>query len=359
MKPGLARCDQAATWAGGLPAEVARAAINELPKVMRKVTMAREIEREITVVLPVFNEANTIQSLLERLTAELSKVTRDWEIVVINDGSRDNTVESLRPFLSENPDRVLVFSHLRNRGNGAALRSGIQRAHGRVVVTMDADGQHDPAHIKLLLEEMPPYDLVIGERKSNYSGPWQRNLANRFFNQFASYLSQHEVRDLTSGFRAMRRSAVLHFLHLFPEGFSAPTTTTLSFLKAGYNVKFVPIDVGLRRGGKSKIRPWSDGVRFIRLILRMIMLYDPLRIFLPVGTGLAALGVLAWVAGLLNAQRLVLPNSAIFLFSSALMSWLLGLVSDQVSNAQVHYYGDETFVREDLDDLIPHEDKEV
>jgi glycosyltransferase involved in cell wall biosynthesis len=302
------------------------------------------------VVLPVFNEADTITSLVRSLVAAMKQTGIVWEVVMVDDGSDDRTIDSLKALIKAHPEQVRVVRHPHNRGNGAALRSGIRVARGEVVITMDADGQHDPSDIPSLLRHMPPNDLVIGERKSSYAGPWQRKFANRFYNLFASYLSQREVRDLTSGFRAMRREAVLHFLPLFPEGFSAPTTTTLSFLKAGYNVAFVPVDVGPRAGGESKIRPWRDGVRFISLILRMIMLYDPLRIFLPIGAGMFALGVLAWAAGIWNAERLVFPNSAIFLFSSALMTWLLGLVSEQVSNAQVHYHGDETLIVMDLDE---------
>ena len=178
-------------------------------------------------------------------------------------------------------------------------------------------------------------------------GKWYRNLANRFYNLFASWLSESEVKDLTSGFRAMRRNTVLHFLPLFPSGFSASSTVTLAFLKAGYNVKFVPISVQPRVIGKSKIRLWNDGIRFLLIILRMIMLYDPLRIFLPVGSGLTILGIFAWIAGLLDERRLILPNSAIFLFISALLTWLLGLVAGQISSTRVYYHGDETIIIEE------------
>ena len=210
------------------------------------------------------------------------------------------------------------------------------------MVTMDADGQHSPDDINRLVSHIPPYDLVIGARTDSYRGSWYRGVANRFYNRFASWLSQTEVEDLTSGFRAMRRKAVLHFLPLFPSGFSAPTTTTLTFLKAGYNVVFVPIEVGKRVAGESKISVRKDGMRFILIILRMIMLFDPLRIFLISGGVLSLLGLLAWIAGLINAGRLVFPNSAIFLFSTAIVTWLLGLVSDQITSTRIHYYGDES-----------------
>jgi glycosyltransferase involved in cell wall biosynthesis len=235
---------------------------------------------------------------------------------------------------------------LTNKGNGAALRSGIRVARGNIVVTMDADGQHSPEDIPSLLREMPPYDLVVGARTDSYAGSWYRRAANNFYNAFSSWLSKTDIKDLTSGFRAMRREVALHFLPLFPQGFSAPTTTTLAFLKAGYNVSFVPIHVGQRSRGKSKIRLWDDGTRFIVLILRMVVLYDPFRVFLPLGLLLSLVGILAWVAGLLAARRLVFPNSAIFLFSAAILVWLLGFISEQVSSLRVSYHGDETVVVE-------------
>lgn len=313
-----------------------------------------EIERpegiDLSVVLPVYEESETVKTLVPKLVRQLESEDLDFEVVAVDDGSGEPTVDALRGLVSEFSDRLTVVRHLTNRGNGAALRSGIRVARGAVVVTMDADGQHDPQYIPRLLKEIPPYDLVIGARLEGYEGPWYRNWANRFYNVFSSWLSQRRILDLTSGFRAMRREVVLHFLPLFPEGFSAPTTTTLSFLKAGYNVKFVPVHVAQREAGKSKIHLWRDGTRFITVILRMVMLYDPMRIFLPTGLLLVGLGTLAWIAGVWNAGRLVFPNSTIFLYSAAITTWLLGLVSDQLANTRIHYYGDEGLILLDADD---------
>jgi glycosyltransferase involved in cell wall biosynthesis len=297
---------------------------------------------QVSVVLPVFEEQERITGLLQDLVRTLEGAGRTFEVIAVDDGSSDGTPESLQRALDRAPGRVRVARHLHNRGNGAALRTGIRLAQGDIVVTMDADGQHNPADIAALLDQIPPYDLVIGARTLGYRGSWYRGLANGFYNRFASWLTRRRIPDLTSGFRAMRREVVEHFLPLFPDGFSAPTTTTMAFLKAGYNVTFVPIQVGQRTSGQSKISLWRDGTRFVTIILRMIMLYDPLRIFLPVGVWLAALGVAAWAAGLWAAGRLVVPNSAIFLFSAALMTWLLGLVADQIAGSRVQYHGDET-----------------
>jgi glycosyltransferase involved in cell wall biosynthesis len=299
---------------------------------------------ELSVVLPVFEEAENLGELIPRLDAALRDLGRSYEIVAVDDGSADQTSAVLEGLKARLGERLRVVRHLVNRGNGAALRSGARVARGEVVVFMDADGQHDPRWIKRLVEGIPPFDLVIGARTRGYRGSLHRNLANRFYNHLASWLSGQEVKDLTSGFRAMRRKALLHFLPLLPDGFSAPTTITLAFLKAGYNVAFVPVEVGERRGGRSKIRLWRDGSAFLLIILRMIVLYDPLRIFLPVAVSMTILGTVAWVAGMLRAARLVLPNAAIFLYSGALFIGLLSLVSSQIASLRVFYHGDETIL---------------
>lgn len=301
----------------------------------------------ISIVIPVFEEETSIKELIPDIVQTLEKSDFSFEIVAVDDGSADETLDILRDLRSDFPQKLRVVRHLYNKGMGSALRSGVQAARGEIVVFMDSDGQHSPAEITKLLSSIPPYDLVIGYRTKDYQGRWYRNIANRFYNRFASWLSGRDVKDLTSGFRAMRRTLVLHFLHLFPSGFSASSTITLAFLKAGYNVQFVPIDVRQRSVGRSKIRIWNDGTRFLLLILRMIMIYDPLRIFLPVAVILTFLGFLAWLAGLLDAQRLILPNSAIFLFSSALITLLLGLVSGQITSTRIHYHGDETIIEEE------------
>ena len=298
----------------------------------------------VTVVVPVYEEASLLEDLVGRIEATLRAKRLTFEIVAVDDGSKDETEEVLRELVSRHRRHLVVVRHLINRGNGAALRSGIRVARGEIVVTMDADGQHSPEDIPSLLREIPPYDLVIGARTGAYAGSWYRGAANRFYNAFSSWLSRTEIKDLTSGFRAMRRDVALHFLPLFPRGFSAPTTTTLAFLKAGYNVAFVPIHVGQRSSGRSKIRLWEDGARFVFVILRMIVLFDPLRVFLPMGVLLMLTGLVTWAAGVAAAQRIVLPNSAIFLFSTAILVWLLGFVSDQISTLRIPYYGDENVV---------------
>jgi glycosyltransferase involved in cell wall biosynthesis len=314
---------------------------------MPKETIQESSIREISVVLPIFNEASTINDVLANVIEKLKAEGADFEVIAVDDGSTDGTPEQLKVLRKSYPKHVRVVRHLINRGNGAALRSGTRIAKGSIIVYMDADGQHTPDDIHKLLDLIPPYDLVVGSRTKEYQSSWYRRIANNFYNRFASWLSQTEVKDLTSGFRAMRREAVVHFLPLFPNGFSAPTTTTLAFLKAGYNVAFLPIHVGKRAAGKSKINIWSDGAQFLLIILRMIMLYDPLRIFFPAGVILSLLGFLAGIAGIINAHRLVLSNSAILLFLAAILTWLLGLIASQVASTLIHYHGDETIIVDD------------
>lgn len=307
----------------------------------------RSDDLQLSIVLPVFEEEATIGRLVAELVSSIATTGRSFEIIAVDDGSSDGTLAALRRLRAEFPDTVRVVRHLKNRGNGAALRTGIRVGRGSVVVTMDADGQHSPSEIAELIARIPPYDLVIGARRNGHRGALLRNLGNRAYNLLASWLTQSKVEDLTSGFRAMRRAAVNHFLPLFPDGFSAPTTTTMAFLKAGYNVAFVPITVRRRAAGKSKINLWQDGRRFLTIILRMILLYDPLRVFLPVGAVMGALGMAAWGAGIWKAARLVIPNSAVFLFSAGLMTWILGFISDQISSTRVQYHGDEALLFEE------------
>lgn len=310
---------------------------------------------KVSVVLPIYDEVDTVQVLIPEIVETLSSTGMSFEIIAIDDGSQDETLKVLRALQSEYPGYLRLARHVYNKGNGAALRTGVRVARGEILVSMDADGQHTPGDIPALVSQIPPFDLVVGARMEGYQGGWHRKAANWFYNRFASWLSRKEVLDLTSGFRAMRRSVVLHFLPLFPDGFSAPTTTSLAFLKAGYNVAFVPIHIRQRAAGRSKIKLWEDGTRFVLIILRMIMLYDPLRIFLPTSVGLGFLGTAAEIAGLLHAKRLVLANSAILLFIAALMTWLLGLIASQISSSVIYYHGDETIVMEERPDEPPGE----
>jgi glycosyltransferase involved in cell wall biosynthesis len=302
---------------------------------------ASDVPLHVSIVLPVFEEENTIESVIVEIVETLSDNPFSYEIVAVEDGSKDHSLSILRQLQQRYPARLRIAHHTYNKGNGAALRTGIRIARGDIVVCMDADGQHTAKSIPEMIALIPEYDMVVGYRTENYQGSWHRNLGNRFYNLFASWLTSFKILDLTSGFRAMRREAVLHFLPLYPSGFSSPLTVTLAFLKAGYTLTYIPVHVHPRAGGKSKVNLFKDGSAFFMLLLRIIMLYDPLRIFVPISGALILLGILAWILGILNAGRLLFPNSTIFLFSAALLTVLLGLISNQLVNTRIHYYGDE------------------
>jgi glycosyltransferase involved in cell wall biosynthesis len=296
---------------------------------------------DLSVVIPVFQEQETLEKTIFEIVEILTTQEMAFEIVAVDDGSTDGTLTILQ-HLQTQYDSLRIVHHLYNRGYGSSLRTGIHVARGEIIVCMDADGQHSAGDIPLLLNNIPPFELVVGYRTENYRGPWFRNVGNRFYNVFASWLANTEIKDLTSGFRALRRTAAMHFLPLYPTGFSASATVTLAFLKAGYNVTFVPINVQPRLHGKSKVNLIKDGWRFLTVILRMILLFEPLRIFLPLAGLFTLLGFLGWGLGILAAGRLLIPNSSVLLFVLAVMDLLLGLLSSQVANSRIHYFADET-----------------
>lgn len=310
---------------------------------------------QVSIILPVFEEQETIEGVIVEIIETFSDNSSIYEIIAVEDGSKDQSLDILKQLQVRYPGVIRIAHHIYNKGNGAALRTGIRIARGEIVVCMDADGQHTAKSIPKMLALIPQYDMVVGYRTENYQGSWHRNLGNRIYNKFASWLTNFKIMDLTSGLRAMRREPVSHFLPLYPSGFSSPLTVTLAFLKAGYSITYIPVHVRPRTTGKSKVSIFRDGSNFFMLLLRMIMLYDPLRIFLPVSGGLIFLGILAWGLGLWHAGRLVFPNSTIFMFTAALLTILLGLIANQLVNTRIHYYGDETItVYEDENDPEHH-----
>jgi glycosyltransferase involved in cell wall biosynthesis len=213
-------------------------------------------------------------------------------------------------------------------GNGAAVKSGIRRAAGEYILIVDADGQHPPEDALRLVSRLGDYDLVIGARAGHTQATQARRAGNGALNRLASYMTGRDIPDLTSGFRGARASGLREFIHLLPNGFSTPTTTTLAFVKAGYSVAFEPIHAR-QRTGQSKIRLARDGAKFLMIIFKIVTLFSPLRIFLPISAASFALGTgyLAWTIG---TQRHV-TNSSVLLILFAVVVFLVGLVSEQIS----------------------------
>lgn len=272
----------------------------------------------VSVVIPAYNEAPSIAAVVTAMAA----VARWHEIIVIDDGSTDDTEERARHA------GAVVVRHPYNKGNGAAVKSGTRRASGEFVLVIDGDGQHRAADSRRLVAKLGDYDLVIGARSPSTQATALRRLGNAALNWFAGYLTGRQIPDLTSGFRAARRECLLEFLHLLPNGFSTPTTTTLAFIKGGYNVAFEPTEASPRQGD-SKIRLASDGTKFLMIILKIVTLFSPLRVFLPIALVSFALG-LGYAIWTIATQSHV-TNSSVLLIVLAVMVLLVGLVSEQIS----------------------------
>ncbi|HTI37922.1 MAG TPA: glycosyltransferase family 2 protein [Vicinamibacterales bacterium] len=272
----------------------------------------------VSIVIPAFNEAAAIAEVVGTLRAAGS-----WrEILVVDDGSGDETPEQAAAA------GAIVIRHPYNKGNGAAVKSGIRRAIGEYVLIMDADGQHPPEDACRLVSRLGEYDLVIGARADATQASAMRRAGNALLNRVASFLTGRSIPDLTSGFRGARRECLREFLHLLPNGFSTPTTTTLAFIKAGYNVAFEPIQAR-RRSGQSKIRLARDGARFFVIILKIVTLFSPLRIFLPVSAAAFAVGA-GYALWTIYWQSHV-TNSSVLLIMFAVIVFLVGLISEQIS----------------------------
>jgi len=272
-----------------------------------------------SVVIPAFNEAGTIGPLV----SDLRTATSWREILVVDDGSTDSTAAEAEAA------GAAVIRHPYNKGNGAAVKTGIRRAVGEFILILDADGQHPAADAARLVSRLETYDLVVGARSAATQATLVRRLGNAALNAIASYLTEQPIPDLTSGFRAARREYLLEFLHLLPNGFSTPTTTTLAFLKAGYSVRFEPIEAA-RRSGTSKIRMASDGLGFFMILLRVITIFSPLRIFLPISAAAFLLGASYGVWTIATQSHVT--NSSVLLIVVSVVILLIGLVSEQISS---------------------------
>jgi glycosyltransferase involved in cell wall biosynthesis len=272
----------------------------------------------VSIVIPAYNEADVIAGLVGALNA----AARWHEIIVVDDGSRDGTGAAA------SSAGATVIVHPYNKGNGAAVKSGIRRATGEFMLIIDGDGQHRPEDAQRLVSRLGEYDLVIGARAESTQASQARRVGNAALNQLATYLTGREIPDLTSGFRGARLACLREFIHLLPNGFSTPTTTTLAFLKAGYNVAFEPVEAR-SRVGQSKIRFASDGAKFLIIILKIVTLFSPLRIFLPISVASFLLGA-AYALWTIATQSHV-TNSSVLLIMLAVIVFLVGLVSEQIS----------------------------
>ena len=274
----------------------------------------------ISIILPAKNEADGLRKTLPALRDAIPGA----ELIVVDDGSTDATAQ----VAAEHGATVLGAPY--SMGNGAAIKRGARHARGDILVFMDADGQHDPACIPRLLERLDEgYDMVVGARDWAGQAGVHRGAANAFYNWLASRMTGFQVKDLTSGFRVVRADKFREFLHLLPNGFSYPTTSTMAFFRSAYAVAYEPIPVA-RRIGKSHIKPIRDGIRFLLIIFKIATLYSPLKLFAPTAIAffLTGLGYYAWTF----TTQGRFTNMSVLLFSAAVIIFLIGLISEQITS---------------------------
>jgi glycosyltransferase involved in cell wall biosynthesis len=276
----------------------------------------------VTVLLPAFNEEAAIGETIRAI----KRIYPDFEVLVVDDGSTDSTVKVAMDAGAH------VWPHPYNIGNGAAIKTGLRCAAGKWIVMMDADGQHRPEDIALLLEHKEAFEMVVGARSKDSQSSFHRFCANWFYNRLASYVTKFEIKDLTSGFRLVRKDTVMKYLYLLPNTFSYPTTLTMAYLRSGHSVKYVPIQTEARLG-KSKIKLLEDGSRFLLIIAKIATLYSPMRVFLPVSAALFLVGIFYYLYTFITMNRFT--NMSALLFTTSITVFMMGLISEQI--AQMRY----------------------
>ena len=280
----------------------------------------------ISIIIPAYNEEPSIAAVLKGLDAWRERA----EIIVIDDASTDHTAEIALAA------GVRVIRHLHNKGYGAGLKTGIRAAAGDVVVMMDADSEHSAKQISLLLDNLGDNDMVVGARGKGSHAPLLRRPGKWLLAQVANYLAETSIPDLNSGFRAVRKDVVSRFLHILPNGFSFTTTLTLALFKEGYNTAYVPITT-TPRVGTSTVNPIRDGINTLMLIIRIVSLFDPIKVFLPTSMALFLIGAIYWIgSGLFRYVQHIepafhIPTGAMFMMVSSVIVFMFGILADQVS----------------------------
>jgi polyisoprenyl-phosphate glycosyltransferase len=283
---------------------------------------------EVTVVLPVYNEVTHVREEVERISAGLVEAGKAFEILVVDDGSTDGSTAVLDDLAAEGAIRLLRLP--RNRGSGFARRMGTEQARGEVVVWTDADMTYPNHEIAALVDQLDGgWDQVVGARTSEQgTHRWARVPAKFLIRKLASYLVREPIPDLNSGFRAFRRSVALPYLHLLPTGFSCVTTITLAFLANAHMVHYVPIEYA-ERAGESKFHWRRDTARYLQQVVRMVMTFNPLRVFLPLGGALFAGSMGKFVFDIVDKGGRIATNTVILVIVS-LQIVALGLLADLV-----------------------------
>jgi glycosyltransferase involved in cell wall biosynthesis len=280
-----------------------------------------ENKMKVSIIIPAYNEEKGIEHTLQKLKGGNKK--ENWEIIVVDDASSDDTAK----FASEMGVRVI--RHPYNKGYGASLKTGVRNAKNDIVVFMDADDQHNPNDISKLLEHIGDYDMVVGARSKTSYISFFRRPGKMLLSIIANYLMNMKIPDINSGFRAVKKEIIEKFIHILPNSFSFSTTITLAAIKGGFNVRYVPITT-YKRKGKSVVNPIRDGINTLLLIIRIVVLFNPLKIFFPVSFFLFALGM-GYLIFALIFLGFHIPSGAILLILSSMIIFFFGILADQIS----------------------------
>ena len=276
-------------------------------------------KQDVTIIIPAYNEEEGITTVI----TQLKGLGENYEILVVDDGSTDNTYK----LASETG--VKVIRHPYNKGYGAALKTGIRNAEADIALFMDADGQHKPSDIEKLMQHIGEYDMVVGARTKKSKISLLRRPGKKILGITANYLAGMKIPDLNSGFRAIKKSVALEFMRILPNTFSFSTTITLALINSGYSVKYVPIEAP-ERVGTSKIKPFRDGFRFIMLIIRTVILFNPLKVFLPVSAFLFVVGFFELIREII--VYFDVWTTPVLLILSSILIFFFGILADQVSS---------------------------
>lgn len=277
----------------------------------------------ISIIIPVYNEEKIIAETIKDLKKELKDLNLNYEIIVVNDASTDKTKNII-----EKIDDIKAINHPYNKGYGAAVKTGARQAKSKWILTFDSDGQHKAEYIKTLIKSSNGFDMIIGSRQG-YQGPFIRQPGKKLLTKVAEYLVNKKIPDINSGLRLIKKEYFLNFSHLLPSGFSWTTTISLAFLKEGLNVNYVPITIRKRVGGKSLVKS-KDALRMLLLIIRIILLFSPLKIFLPVSS-ILFLGAIASGIYDIFFRPLNITDMTVLLLVSSLLIFFFGLLADQIA----------------------------
>jgi glycosyltransferase involved in cell wall biosynthesis len=292
---------------------------------------AAEVERGcyLSVLLPAYNEELAIERVLRETVEALSDEPFRFEIVVVDDASTDRTADLAEAFAAECWQcSVRVIRCPENRGAGAARKVGVRASTGEIIVMLDADGSYPPGAIRELLRYFPAYDQVNGARTSEQgTHRWLRTPAKWLIRKLACYLTGHRIPDLNTGLKAFKRQAMLPWLWVVPDGFSCVTTMTLAFLTNGHAVKYVPVEYRPRIG-HSKFHPIKDTLAYLSTVLRIVLYFRPLKVFLPAAAALIGIGLLKSIGSFVWTGSL--QESDVIIFVAGFVTTMLGLVAEVV-----------------------------